>query len=130
MFCDSCKVDRLISDFINKQNICYKCMYRKKLQEAPQKRTSKDQTCRTCGARVLHKKNEKKRQRTVFCSPECATKGHQIQLNNHWTRRIRSRPTYSKKEGHIWNSSQKSTQAAKRRGKYTAMRRLTEKEAS
>jgi hypothetical protein len=89
MICDSCKAERFDDDFINSQNICYQCMYRLKLQKAIENRTTKRVFCRTCGEKVPANKNLKKRQRTVFCSCECAQKGHKQQLNNHWTRTIR-----------------------------------------
>jgi len=89
MICDSCKIDRFIDDFINSENICYRCMYRIKLQKTQEKQTPERTFCRTCGEEVLIKKDLKKRQRTVFCSCACAAKGHKKQLNNHWTRAIR-----------------------------------------
>lgn len=121
MLCDNCKIDRLVSDFINSKNICYKCMYRIKVEKSKENRTSesryckecgygknicyrcvyrmkleacsekkkeKSYTCRTCKCAFTPASDQKKRQRTVFCSEECAKKGHQNQLNNHWTRRI------------------------------------------
>jgi hypothetical protein len=90
MICDSCKIDRLVNDFVNKSNICYKCVYQEKLEKMGKKRTRKVNFCRMCGKEVIHKENFKKRQRTVFCSCECAEKGHKELINNHWTRIVRS----------------------------------------
>jgi hypothetical protein len=88
MICDNCKIEKLITDFINSKNICYKCLYRIKLGKMSEKRTEKACLCRTCGNQIINKENEKKRQRTVFCSFECAERGHKKQLNNHWTRKV------------------------------------------
>jgi hypothetical protein len=89
MFCDNCKINRLMRDFINNQKFCYHCMYRIKLQKKGATRTRKNPVCRICGKEIVIKENVKKRQRSVFCSSECANQGHKNQLNNHWTRRIR-----------------------------------------
>ena len=69
-------------------------MYRKKIENIVEKQTTKTQLCRICGKRIVHKKDAKKRQRTVFCSSECAEKGHKTQLTNHWTRKIRSESSH------------------------------------
>ena len=89
MICDNCKTDMLIGDFINNQNICYRCVYRLKLEKTSEKQTPERMFCRACDEEILTNKNLKKRQRTVFCSCACAAKGHKQQLNNHWTRKIR-----------------------------------------
>jgi hypothetical protein len=88
LICNICKCEKLITDFINSENICYKCIYREKLEKSTGKRTEKVLNCRACGNEIILKKNAKKRQRTVFCSYECAEKGHKHQLNNHWTRKV------------------------------------------
>jgi len=90
MICDDCKIDRLVTDFLNKSNICYKCIYRKKTEKILKKRTPKPLFCRICGSEVIQQENLKKRQRSVFCSCECALAGHKEQINNHWTRLARS----------------------------------------
>lgn len=105
MICDNCKIDRLVSDFINNQKFCYRCVYREKLKKATEKRTEDPAFCRICGGKIASKPDEKKRQRTVFCSCGCAEKGHKEQL--HWTRRIRTDHFYSKKERSKWNTDQK-----------------------
>lgn len=89
MICDNCKVERLITDFINNQKFCYRCEYRIKLEKSTEKRTKKPALCRTCGNEVTIESDAKKRQRTVFCSCECAEKGHKEQLNKYWTRKIK-----------------------------------------
>lgn len=90
MLCYNCKKEKLDSDFINNCNVCYKCLYRIKIEKIKKNRTPKTYLCRTCGIKFLKKEKEKKRQRTIFCSFECAHKGHQEQLNNYWTRKIPS----------------------------------------
>lgn len=90
MICDSCKIDKLDNDFINNKNICFRCVYREKIEKIKERRTRKQCYCRVCGTQVHHQQNLKKRQRTVFCSSECAKKGHKEATSNYWTRKIRS----------------------------------------
>lgn len=90
MICDSCKSERLVSDFINNQNICFRCIYHKKLEKSGIIRTDKPLTCRMCGKQIPHKKNAKKRQKTVFCSYACAEKGHRELNNKYWTKQVPS----------------------------------------
>jgi len=92
MICDNCKIDLLVTDFINNQKFCYHCEYRKRLEKNMGKRTPKPTLCRMCGAEVVKKENLRKRQRTVFCSSKCADKGQKEQSNNHWTRKPRNWP--------------------------------------
>lgn len=89
MFCDSCKFDRLVKDFLNNSNICYQCVYRKKMEKTPKNKTSKFKYCRICDKEIIRLENQKQRQRTVFCSDECAKKGHQQLIKNYWTRKLR-----------------------------------------
>lgn len=93
MICDNCKKDRLVNDFINNQKFCFHCEYQIKLSKVPKKRTPKSVLCRICHKEVIRVENLKKRQRTVFCSCECAQIGHKELSNNHWTRRVRSEGT-------------------------------------
>jgi hypothetical protein len=89
MYCDCCKIDRIVTDYLNNSNICYKCVYRKKLEQTLEKRTQKKPLlCRTCNKEILRLENQKKRQRNVFCSCECAEKGRIEKINNHWTKKI------------------------------------------
>ena len=90
MICYNCKKERKEKDFINNNKICYLCIYRIKTEKTREKRTS----CRTCGKKVIQLENQKKRQRTVFCSNECAEKGHKNQINNHWTRKVAKDPIF------------------------------------
>lgn len=90
MICDNCKTDRIVDDFINNQKLCYRCIYQKKIENSQGMRKRKVNFCRMCGKEVIHKENLKKRQRTVFCSCECAQKGHKELMSKHWTRQVRS----------------------------------------
>ena len=106
MICDNCKVDRLVSDFLNNQNICYKCSYRKKTEKTVEKRTEPKLLCRTCGKEFFHQKDLKKRQRTVFCSYECAETGHKKLTENHWTRKLRAADSWKSGGEGKWNTNQ------------------------
>jgi hypothetical protein len=88
MICDSCKTDRLVNDFLNNSNICYKCVYRKKLEISPGKKILKTVFCRICKKEVIKDKELKKRQRNVYCSYECAEIGGKEQREKHWTRKF------------------------------------------
>lgn len=88
MICSNCNIDRSVTDFVKNQEFCYRCEYQKKLEKARQKRTRRVAFCRVCGNEVIHKENLKKRQRTVFCSCECAQKGHKELTKNYWCRKI------------------------------------------
>jgi len=107
MICDSCKKDRLVTDFIKNQKFCYQCVYRIKLQNSPEKRTAKPSRCRTCGAEVIHPENQKKPQRTVFCSCECAEKGHKELSKNYWTRKAWTASSWPAGGEGKWNTNQK-----------------------
>jgi hypothetical protein len=90
MICDNCKIDRLVTDFIKNKKYCYHCEYQLKLEQSSGKQIQKTNFCRVCGKAVAHIENLKKRQRSVFCSLNCAKKGHKHLINNHWTRQVRS----------------------------------------
>lgn len=107
MICGSCKIDCLVDDFINNSNICYRCVYRKKLEKPPKKRISKPTLCRTCGKEVIHIENKKRRQRTIFCSQECAEKGHRETTKNYWTRKLRVMNPLGSGGKIKWNTNQR-----------------------
>lgn len=88
MICDNCKTERLFSDFINNQKFCYHCEYMLKMLKKTDKRVRKPVYCRTCKGEIVFKESLKKRQRTVFCSEDCALEGHRLLSKNHWTRMI------------------------------------------
>jgi len=94
MICDNCKIERPIVDFIKNKKYCFRCEYRKKMEKEPEYRPLKKFKCRICGKEFSHEKNLKKRQRTVFCSQECAQKGHKELCNNYWTTRFRAKGAF------------------------------------
>ncbi len=89
MICNKCKIDKVEKDFINNQEFCYQCVYQIKLQKNTEKRIKKIPNCRICDKEIFHSINQIGRQRSVFCSPECAKKGHQKLIKEYWTRKIR-----------------------------------------
>lgn len=107
MICCNCKIDKLITDFLNNSIICYKCVYRKKLEKTTEKQIPKPSICRTCGKGIVQLKSHKKRQRTVFCSQDCAIKGHKEMVKNHWTRKLRAANTWKPGGEGKWNFNQK-----------------------
>jgi hypothetical protein len=91
MICEKCKIDRGDKDFINNNKLCYRCEYQKKLKKTPKiQDIHKPMFCRICKKQIDHKEDLKKRQRTVFCSLECAQKGQKELNNNYWTRKLSS----------------------------------------
>lgn len=89
MICDNCKEERKPNDFINKQKFCYRCVYREKVKNSPKIRKEKKFFCRMCKKEIVQIKDLRKRQRSVFCSVECAIAGHQEITKNYWTRTLR-----------------------------------------
>lgn len=83
MICSTCDKDRPSSDFFKQNGICYTCESRLKLQNCSNKKI----LCRSCKKEITLDKSIKKRQRTVFCSLECAKKGHKEINKNYWTRK-------------------------------------------
>ncbi len=91
MLCENCKIDRPDKDFVNNNKLCYRCEYQKKLKKTPKNQDiERPMFCRICTKQIAHKKDLKKRQRTVFCSLECAKKGQKELNNNYWTRKLSS----------------------------------------
>lgn len=90
MLCETCLEIREDKDFFNGNKICYKCIYKSKIKDINKDKPSN--FCRICAKEVFFDKNAKKRQRNVFCSKECATKGHKNLLKNHWTRKLKDNP--------------------------------------
>lgn len=86
MICSGCNLDRLKKDFFTGQIKCYKCMYRDKLG----KNCKKKLICKMCKLEFVVPSGTGKKQRDVYCSQECANKGHKIQLSTHWTKVLRS----------------------------------------
>lgn len=90
MICNSCNIDRLVTDFINNQKYCFRCEFRNKVEKKRKKTDSNKMYCRICKKEFVHIEELKKRQRTVFCSASCALKGHKEMKENHWTRIVRN----------------------------------------
>jgi hypothetical protein len=89
MFCEKCKIDRSDKDFVNNKKLCFRCEYQEKLRKAPQMQdVRRPLFCRMCTKQIAHDESLKKRQRTVFCSLECAQKGQKELNNNYWTRKL------------------------------------------
>jgi hypothetical protein len=88
MICVICQIDRLVRDFINNDSICYKCVYQKKIEKQSKKRTPKKIFCRICGKEIIHIENLKKNKRTVYCSYDCAEKGHRKKMNDYWCHKV------------------------------------------
>lgn len=89
MICECCKIDRLEKDFLKNQKFCFRCEYRKKVEKNIESRIPKARFCKVCGEEIFRDDGLKKRQRTIFCSEECAEKGHKFSISNHWTRKLR-----------------------------------------
>ena len=81
-------MERLEKDFMNNQKFCYRCVYRIKVEKNSKIKPPYTFKCRACRKEVTHRAGEKKRQRTVYCSYECAEIAHNKQINNHWTKKI------------------------------------------
>ena len=91
MICDNCKVDRLEDDFIKTQKFCYHCEYQKKKEKTVKKQKRSRIFCRICNEELIPIENLKKRQRTIFCSEDCALKGQRLLTSTYWMRCINSR---------------------------------------
>jgi len=100
MICLKCNEPKTESDFIKNQEFCYKCEYRIKLKKIQSLETPKKRICRFCSKEIIHKRNWKKRQRTIYCSQECAEEGHKKLIYSHWTRHIKTEGTISWKINH------------------------------
>ena len=90
MICEVCLVVREERDFFKESKICYKCIYKQKLSIANEGKPRN--YCKVCAKEVFFDKEAKKRQRNVFCSPECAKKGHKQLLKDHWTKQLKRNP--------------------------------------
>jgi hypothetical protein len=88
MICISCEKDQNDKCFINSKNICYHCVYRKKREIVKENKIPKTLTCRLCKKAIYRDNKIKKRQRTVFCSDECARIGQKEKCVSYWTRQV------------------------------------------
>src|SRR5215469_7363855 len=88
MFCGNCKKEVNEKDFINKQEFCFRCMYRIKTTKIRKKKVNVKKKCRICKKEIFNDESLKKAPRTIYCSKDCAYIGHKKQVNNYWTRKI------------------------------------------
>jgi hypothetical protein len=90
MICENCKNEREQKDFLLNQPYCCRCMYELKLKAYKKRISSEKQhkICRNCNKEFGFDKDLKQRQRDVYCSLECALKGHIEIRNNYWTRKL------------------------------------------
>lgn len=88
MICAGCNKDLCEKDFLPKQNACFRCIYFEKIKN--KKTLLKRLTCKNCNQEFTKDIDLKKRQHTVFCSPQCAKDGYRLMRLNHWTKQLRS----------------------------------------
>ena len=89
MICEQCNKELPEKDFLANQKICYRCVYRNKTKNVKKLAIHNATYCRICEKEIVLNEYCKVRQRTVFCSWECAEVGHKDQTMNHWTRKLR-----------------------------------------
>lgn len=87
MICGNCNKEREKKDFVLDQPYCAKCMYEIKLKMFKKTMLTK-KLCRMCNKEISLYLHVKQRQRSIYCSEECALKGHAEMRSNHWTRII------------------------------------------
>lgn len=85
MFCNGCKCDCEVRDFLNNQDKCYKCIYNEKTKKV----VKKTPNCKICGNKIITLPHKKMNQRHTYCSQECADEGHRMQNNKYWTKSLR-----------------------------------------
>lgn len=88
MICINCNNDRKESDFINKNKLCYRCVYQIKADNPIKLPVQKPKICRMC-EKEIPAKDPNGKQRTVFCSEACAVKGNRWHSDHQWFRAIR-----------------------------------------
>ncbi len=88
MICEKCLKFKNHNDFLMNNKVCYQCVYKNKLEI--EKENKKKNLCRICKRKIYVDETLKKRQRNVFCSPECALRGHKLSSQSYWTRLLRS----------------------------------------
>jgi hypothetical protein len=87
MICRHCFQDREAKDFINKQEVCYKCSF--ELKKRSEKKLELIPECRICGKIIPEEKDGKKCRRKVYCSTLCSLKGHKLLNESYWTRELK-----------------------------------------
>lgn len=86
MICDECQGDFDERDFIRNSKICYRCVYLNKTKNNKKKKSG--YVCKNCNVKFSNNENIKGKQRTSYCSLECAQEGHKHQINNYWTKSL------------------------------------------
>ena len=86
MICNECKLELPDRDFFLNNKSCYRCIYAMKVKKTKNK--IKKNHCRICRKEVFFDVNAKKRQRSVFCSYECAEIGQRELMKKYWTNRL------------------------------------------
>lgn len=77
MICKGCGSERTENDFLG-QDICFRCQYRKKMDDVEKKKVRK---CRECSKIIIT-------QRWVYCSLECACNGKKQLDKDYWEANI------------------------------------------
>jgi hypothetical protein len=93
MICKTCNEERPTDDFLLKNEECYRCVYKKKMEGMTKEVKKPPNKCKTCGMRVPPPK-------TSFCCEECAQIGWQKQRKEYWPRKIVSPGTNFNKWPH------------------------------
>ncbi len=89
MFCENCKSEKDEKDFILSQPFCFQCMFKLKIQNRIEKPKSK-KFCRICKKELIFIEKSKEKQRTIYCSIDCAVKGQKKLTINYWTTKMRN----------------------------------------
>ena len=81
MLCPRCGQERGKGDFFNESDICYKCIYKEKIEKW--NKIEKKQFCRIC-------KKLCSEFRWMYCSKECSLIGESEMKKNYWIRKLKS----------------------------------------
>ena len=84
MLCEECKKDKEPKEFILRQRNCYKCIYKKKIKACKEKK----KICQEC-QKIIKFSFSKNKQRSKYCSEECARIAQKRQNDNYWTKKLR-----------------------------------------
>lgn len=64
-------------------------MYASKNIVVGKDKQEKECLCKICNKKIENDKTIRKRQRNIYCSEECALKGHKQRNLTYWTRKLR-----------------------------------------
>lgn len=76
MRCDKCGADKMPSDFLFNNTLCYKCIYTEKIKTKKNRPPQLKPNCKMCG-------NEVPEGRFCYCSERCSRVGGQIMKDNY-----------------------------------------------